>query len=131
MSGSSNDHVHRDGDRLDEMDDIFSTLSPRQLNVLYGVLTNNSCRTVFMDRLQDIVVANLDNTARDGPPQKAMSKAMPKTLSQRVHHFQTSRPSDYSQALQTSEEQRYLETRFGYCCDTAAAATFAEESPQF
>ena len=54
MSGSSNDHVLRDGARPDEMDDIFSTLSLRQLNVLYGVLTNNSCRMVFMDRLQDI-----------------------------------------------------------------------------
>ena len=37
MSGSSNDHVLRDGARPDEMDDIFSTLSHRQLNVLYGV----------------------------------------------------------------------------------------------
>ena len=82
MSGSSNDHVHRDGDRPDEMGDIFSLyiLSPRQLNVLYGVLTNNSCRTFFMDRLQDIVVANVDNTARGGPTQNAMPKAMPKTI---------------------------------------------------
>ena len=57
MSGSSNDHVLRDGARPDEMDDIFSTLSHRQLNVLYGVLANNSCRMVFMDRLQNFVVA--------------------------------------------------------------------------
>ena len=80
MSGSSNDHLLRDGARPGEMDDIFSTLSHRQLNVLSGVLTNNSCRTVFMDRLQDIVVANVDNTARGGPTQKAMPKAMPKTI---------------------------------------------------
>ena len=62
------------------MDDIFSILSLRQLNVLYGVLTNNSCRTVFMDRLQDIVVASADNIVRGGPPKKAMPKAMPKTI---------------------------------------------------
>ena len=45
-------------------------------------------------------------------------------------HFQTSRPSDYSQALQTSEEQRYLETRCGYFCDTdTAAAIFFRRVP--
>ena len=80
MSGSSNDHVLRDGARPGEMDDIFSTLSHRQLNVLHGVLANNSFRMVFMDRLQDFVVARADNIVRDGPPQKAMPKAMPKII---------------------------------------------------
>ena len=74
MSGSSNDHLRRDGDRPDEMGDIFRTLSSQQLNVLYGVLTNNSRRTVFMDQLQDIVVANADSVVRGGPPRKAMPK---------------------------------------------------------
>ena len=77
MSASSNDHVHRDGDRPDEMGEIFSTLSSRQLSVLYGTLTNNPRRMVFMDQLQDIVVANAESIVRwatGGPPQKAMPK---------------------------------------------------------
>ena len=77
MSASSNDHVHRDGDRPDEMGDIFSILSSRQLSVLYGILTNNPRRMVFMDQLQDIVVANAESIVRwatGGPPQKAMPK---------------------------------------------------------
>ena len=74
MSGSSDDHLRRGGDRPDEMGDIFRTLSSQQLNVLYGVLTNNSRRTVFMDQLQDIVVANADSVVRGGPPRKAMPK---------------------------------------------------------
>ena len=45
MSGSSNDHPRRDGDRPDEMGDIFRTLSPQQLNVLYGVLTTRAERS--------------------------------------------------------------------------------------
>ena len=78
MSGSSNDHLRQADDQPDDTNDIFSTLSPRQLNVLFGMLTNNSLRTVFMDQLQDIVVANADSIARGGPPQKAMPKVMPK-----------------------------------------------------
>ena len=78
MSGSSNDHLRRADDRPDDANDIFSTLSPRQLNVLYGVLTNNNLRTVFMGQLQDIVVANADSIVRGGPPQNAMPKVMPK-----------------------------------------------------
>ena len=41
MSGSSNDHLRRAGGRPTDSSDIFSTLSPRQLLLLYGVLTNN------------------------------------------------------------------------------------------
>eukprot|EP00439_Symbiodinium_sp_Y106_P021381 s4745_g2.t1 len=80
MSGSSNDHVLRDGDRPDEMGDIFSTLSSRQLSVLYGILTNNPRRMVFMDQLQDTVVANAESIVRwatGGPPQKAFTEAPP------------------------------------------------------
>ena len=96
MSGSSNDHVLRDGARPDEMDDIFSTLSHRQLNVLYGVLTNNSCRMVFMDRLQDFVVARADNIVRGGPPQNAMPKAMPKIIAKEYNPLSPRGPPTFS-----------------------------------
>ena len=78
MSGSSNDHLRRAGDGPVDASDIFSTLSPRQLNLLYGVLTNNNLRPGFMDELQDIVVANADSIVRGEPPQKAMPKVLPK-----------------------------------------------------
>eukprot|EP00439_Symbiodinium_sp_Y106_P053580 s2650_g7.t1 len=78
MSGSSNDHLRQADDQPDDTNDIFSTLPPRQLNVLYGVLINNSLRAVFMDQLQDMVVANADSIVRGGPPRKAMPKVMPK-----------------------------------------------------
>ena len=78
MSGSSNDHLRRAGCRPNDSSDIFSTLSPRQLLLLYGVLTNNNLRPRFMDELQDIVVANADSIVRGDPPQKAMPKILPK-----------------------------------------------------
>ena len=96
MSGSSNDHVLRDGARPDEMDRQFSTLSLRQLNVLHGTtLAEWSSWIGFKTSL----LQGLDNIVRDGPPQNAMPKAMPKTLFKEYNHFQTSRPSDYFQAL--------------------------------
>ena len=101
MSGSSNDHVLRDGDRPDEMDDIFSTLSS-QLSVLYGILTNNPRRMVFMDQLQDIVVANADSIVRwatGGPPQKAMPKNNAKEST-------TLRPRDPSTAFRPRRPPR-------------------------
>ena len=94
MSGSSNDHLRRADDRPDDASDIFSTLSPRQLNVLYGVLNNNNLRTVFMDQLQDIVVANADSIARGGPPQKAMPKVMPTKITLRPRGSSTA-PTPY------------------------------------
>ena len=86
MSGSSNDHVLRDGARPDEMDDIFSTLSHRQLNVLYGVLTNNSCRMVFMDRLQDFVVAELTTLFEMDHPKKLCRKQCRRSLPKSTTH---------------------------------------------
>ena len=74
MSGSSNDHLRRAGCRPNDSSDIFSTWSPRQLLLLYGVLTNNNLRPRFMDELQDIVVANADSIVRGDPPRKAMPK---------------------------------------------------------
>ena len=96
---------------------------PRQLNVLFGMLTNNSLRTVFMDQLQDIVVANADSTVRGGPPRKAMPKGMPKIT------FETSGPFDGSNTLQTFEKQHCVETKCGYFCDTTAATTTSTEEP--
>ena len=78
MSGSSNDHLRRATGRPSDASDIFRTLSPRQLLLLYGVLTNNNLRPRFMDELQDIVVANADSIVRGDPPQKAMPKILPK-----------------------------------------------------
>ena len=78
MSGSSNDHLRRANGRPSDASDIFRTLSPRQLLLLYGVLTNNNLRPRFMDELQDIVVANADSIVRGDPPQKAMPKILPK-----------------------------------------------------
>ena len=80
MSGSSNDHLRRDGDRPDEMGDIFRSLSSQQLNVLYGVLTNNSRRTVVMDQLQDIVVANLSVSLEVDHPEKPCRRTQSKSL---------------------------------------------------
>ena len=82
---SSNDHERRDDDRPDQMADIILALPSGQLNALYAALTNNARRTVFMDQLQDIVIANIDSILQrwgaasdrpSPPPQKAMPKAV-------------------------------------------------------
>ena len=114
MSGSSNDHVLRDGDRPDEMGEIFSTLSSRQLSVLYGTLTNNPRRMVFMDQLQDIVVANADSIVRwatGGPPQKAMPKNNAKestTLRPRDPSTAFSGPTDLQEAALCGDQMWLL-----------------------
>ena len=120
MSGSSNDHVLRDGDRPDEMGDIFSTLSSRQLSVLFGTLTNNPRRMVFMDQLQDIVVANADSIVRwatGGPPQKAMPKNNAKEST-------TLRPRDPSTAFRPHRPPR------SSIMWRRNVATFASSPPQ-
>ena len=116
MSASSNDHLRQADDRPGDTNDIFSTLSPRQLNVLYGVLTNNF-RTVFMDQLQDVVVANADSIVRGGLPRKAMPKVMPKI---------TLRPRGPSTAPTPYRPPR---NSIGYFCDTTAATTTSTEEP--
>ena len=126
MSGSNNDHLRRDGDRPDEMGDIFRILSSQQLNVLYGVLTNNSRRTVFMDQLQDIVVANADSVARSGPPRKAM----PKNTAKESTVLRPRCPSTAPRPYRPPRSSIMWRPNVYFCDVTAAAAATSSGVPQ-
>ena len=124
MSGSSNDHLRRAGGRPTDSSDIFSTLSPRQLLLLYGVLTNNNLRPGFMDELQDIVVSCQCGQYRSRRP-------TPESYAQSLaeDQLETSRFLNSSNNLQTSDKQHSVETECGHFCDTTAASATSTKKP--
>ena len=123
MSGSSNDHLRRAGDRPSDSSDIFRTLSPRQLLLLYGVLTNNNLRPRFMDELQDIVVANADSIVSRRPTPEGHAQNLAED------QLETSRFLNRSNTLQTSGKQHSVESECGHLCDTTAATATSTKKP--